>query len=273
MGLGHKLARIVVAQKLFQGRQNRQLNGEAIGVHIGNHIQHRSQLEWLGDRLDGGSDRVDGGATGVVARAAAAPAGLVKIEFRDDVADVHGFELGLPSTHRGHFRGAQQVCAAALFERAHHDPELRIGKNARNAGEGRRTVTQAGGQQVVRGAGRNGVRTGDTGNPARPREITARIGPTGGAVRAVHKLTRRSTALHPDRIMIRQRVAEIPVKAQRAAVVLGHFHELGADHHLGRGHVQHLHGLLDDVEITKRGPDHEDTEAVVVENCLARLNQ
>src|SRR5208337_4190456 len=89
----------------------------------------------------------------------------------------------------------------------------------------------------------------------------------GGGRRA--GVGRSRAARKPNGIIGHQEIAQVPLEAQRMAVVLGHFNELGFDVHLGRRDVQHLHALFDQVQVGQRGLDQQRSFAVIEEHDLA----
>ena len=95
--------------------------------------------------------------------------------------------------------------------------------------------------------------------------------PFGFASRRRAAVGRSSAAGQAHRAVVHQHVAEIPVEAERAVVVLGDFDELGFNVDLRRSNVEHLHGGFDGVEILQGGTHHQRAFAVVEENALGRV--
>ena len=162
-------------------------------------------------------------------------------------------------------RGAErEIDAGPLFQSANHQTELRVSEKAGEGPDCRHcvvadTIPQARGQKVVCSGRRNGIYDG------RSREnaiwVCARRGSCKG---------RSGAALEAHASISDEGVSEEPIEAKGFGIFLRHLSELGVDHDLRRRLVQHLHCLLDDVEVLKRGANHELAEAVVPENCFRR---
>jgi hypothetical protein len=68
---------------------------------------------------------------------------------------------------------------------------------------------------------------------------------------------------------VHEGIAEEPVETQRLVVILSDFRKLGFDGDLGWRHVEHLHRLLDHVEVGQRRAHHQHADTVVEEELLA----
>ena len=62
-----------------------------------------------------------------------------------------------------------------------------------------------------------------------------------------------------------KRVAQEPVKAERLAVILVDFRELGLNGDLRRRKIQGLDGRFDDIQVLHGGPHHQDSAAIIKE--------
>ena len=71
-----------------------------------------------------------------------------------------------------------------------------------------------------------------------------------------------------DALVVHQEIAQVPVKAQSAVVVLVHFHEASLDGDFRRRDVQGLDRLLDHVQIFIRRVNRQRALAVIEENAL-----
>jgi len=73
--------------------------------------------------------------------------------------------------------------------------------------------------------------------------------------------------------MVDEDVADEPIEAKGAGVVLGDFGEFGFDGDLWRSDVKDLDGLFDDVEFAECGVDKEHAGTVVEEDLAAGLGK
>ena len=131
------------------------MNRVPVSRHIGENIQRGTERDRGRLRLDAGANPAANGADAAGPNRAAAAGGELRLVAHHDRPGFHGLNLCLASAERCHFRSGEQVRAIALFQRAKHDTELRVGQNARKRGYRRRAVhvAQSLGQKIVRSRG------------------------------------------------------------------------------------------------------------------------
>src|SRR5437868_1738837 len=128
LGLGNKLARVIVADELGEGGDERHLDGEAIGGDVGNDVQRRTEGKGFGGIIYGGShDTIAAAGDAADGTTATAAGGLVKGGANDDRLEIVDNDFGLAAAEGGHRVFSEQVGALALFEGVQNDTELGIG--------------------------------------------------------------------------------------------------------------------------------------------------
>src|SRR5438105_597330 len=127
LGLGDELARVIVADELGEGGDERHLDGEPISGDIGNNIERRTEGKGFGGIIYGGRNDAVAAAGDASDGAATAAGGLVKGGANDDRLEIVDNDFGLAAAEGGHRVFSEQVGALALFEGVQNDTELGIG--------------------------------------------------------------------------------------------------------------------------------------------------
>ena len=269
LDLSNELTRIIVAEEFLQRRHNGHMDRVAVRGNVGDHVKDRSDLDGVGARRDLSPDhaissrRRAAGADRAEAAAAGSQAGVQKghISF-----DVHDLDLRLASTERRHFRGGEQINSLALLECFDRNAELRVGQDARDCSQCLPLVSQSTGEQLI-GIGRSfeeivarGIGRGIAGE-----EAAGTIGRRWCPLKR-----RRGPSLRANRAMIEQNISEPPVESEGSGVILRNFRKFGFDGQLRRRLVQHLDGLLDNVQVLQRRANIDNSIALIEENGLGR---
>src|SRR5262249_13531762 len=84
-------------------------------------------------------------------------------------------------------------------------------------------------------------------------------------------IKRRLGTTRTNNFIAQHEIAEEPIKAKGASIVLSDFNELALNIDLRRRNVKDLHCCLDHVQIVQRGPKHQAPLAIVEKDALRRI--